>query len=273
MSKLRAVDWAGSILTLVWAVLFLVGLSWAGTQYAWSSAAVLVPLIVGLALLVVFLFVETHVSLPIIPLYIFKSPTISASMASTFFSGIAFYSTLYYLPQYLQVVNGDSPIQSGVLTLPLAAVQTTTAFIAGYITSKTGDYWYNLIIGFGIWTIGLGLMTTLSTTTSKANFVGFQIVVAIGAGQTFQTSLLAIQAGVSRKDMAAATGTRNFMRMLGGTVGLAACGSIVNNVVRNRLESMGLDQAAVQLVLKDPTRNGGWLGSVDLEVVREAYGE
>lgn len=272
MSKLRAVDWIGSLLTLVWTVLFLIGLSWAGSQYSWSSPAVLVPLILGLALLGLFLFVETHVRLPVIPLYIFKSPTVSASMASTFFSGVAFYCTLYYLPTYLQVVNGDSPIRSGILTLPLAATQTCTAFIAGYITSKTGDYWYNLVIGFGIWTIGLGLMTTLSTTTSQANFVGFQIVVAIGAGQTFQTSLLAIQAAVERKDMAAATGTRNFARMLGGTVGLAACGSIVNNVVRSKLGELGLSEAVVQLVLKDPTIKGGWSGQVNLEVVREAYG-
>lgn len=189
LSKLRAVDWIGSILTLLWATLILIGLSWAGTQYAWSSPAVLVPIILGFALLAIFLFVETHVALPIIPLYIFKSSTVSASMASTFFSGAAFFSLLYYLPTYLQVVHGVSPIRSGILTLPLATTQTALAFVAGFIASKTGDYWYNLVFGFAIWTIGLGLMSTISTTTSEAKFIGFEIITAIGAGQTFQVGL------------------------------------------------------------------------------------
>jgi MFS family permease len=273
MTKLRAIDWAGSILTLAWAVLFLIGLSWAGTQYSWSSPAVLVPIILGLALLGLFLWVETHVALPVIPLYIFKSPTVSASMASTLFSGLAFYCTLYYLPTYLQIVHGTSPIRSGILTLPLAATQTITAFIAGYITSRTGDYYYSLVSGFAIWTVGLGLLTTLSTTTSEAMFVGYQIIVAIGAGQTFQTSLLAIQAAVERKDMAAATGTRNFMRMLGGTVGLAACGSILNNLVRSDLGRAGVSEGLVQRILKDPTVKGDWTGELDINIVREAYGQ
>jgi hypothetical protein len=273
ITKLRAVDWFGSILTLVWAVTFLIGLSWAGTQYAWTSAAVLVPLILGLALLGLFLFVETRVHLPIVPLYIFKSPTVSATAVSTFFSGAAFFSVLYYLPTYLQVVHGDSPIQSGINTLPLATTQTVIAFVAGYIASKTGDYYYNLCFGFAIWTIGLGLMSTISTTTPQANFIGYQIVVAIGAGQTFQTSLLAIQAAVERKDMAAAVGMRNFMRLLGGTVGLAACSAVSNNIVRAHLSAVGVGEAVVQRVLKDPTVAGDWSGDIDLDTVREAYGE
>ena len=49
----------------------------------------------------------------------------------------------------------------------------------------------------------------------------------IGAGQTFQTSLIAIQASVKRSEMAVATGSRNFLRMLGRTVALAACAAIL----------------------------------------------
>ena len=55
----------------------------------------------------------------------------------------------------------------------------------------------------------------------------------IGSGQTFQTSLIAIQASVKRHEMAVATGTRNFLRLLGGTIALAACAAILNNTVRS----------------------------------------
>lgn len=54
--------------------------------------------------------------------------TVAASMATTFCNGAAFYATLYYLPQYFQVVRGDSPIRSGVNMLPLTFVQVFFSF-------------------------------------------------------------------------------------------------------------------------------------------------
>ncbi len=274
MSKLRKLDWYGSILTLAWAVLVLLALSWGGTQYSWSSAPVLVPLLIGIALLGAFLIVEAKlVPLPLIPIYIFRNGTVASAMATTFFSGCSFYATLYYLPTYFQVVLGVSAIRSGVLLLPLVIVQTVFAFTSGILVSKTGDYKTNLYIGFAIWTIGLGLLTTLSPTTSVAKLVGYQIIVGVGAGQTFQTSLIAIQAAVDRKDMATATGTRNFLRMLGGTIALAVCSTIINNTVRSQLESVGLGEQ-VSIVLADPTQ----IYEMDLTPAQQmdvvqAYGE
>jgi cyanate permease len=61
-------------------------------------------------------------------------------MVATILSGICFYTNLYYLPQYFQVVWGASAIRSGVLLLPLILVQTVTSFTSGMIVSKTGDY-------------------------------------------------------------------------------------------------------------------------------------
>ena len=140
MEKLRKLDWYGSILTLAWAVLVLVALSWAGTQYPWDSAGVLAPLIIGFALLAVFIYVEAKlVALPLVPLRIFKKAHTTAAMLTTLLNGAAFYGTLFYLPQYFQVVHGDSAIRSGVMLLPLVLVQTCTSFTTGYIQSKTGE--------------------------------------------------------------------------------------------------------------------------------------
>lgn len=128
-SKLRKLDYYGSILTLAWAVPFLIALSWGGTMYSWSSAAVLAPLIIGILLGFVFILVEMKlVDLPLIPMYIFRNMTVAASMATTFCNGAAFYATLYYLPQYFQVVRGESPIQSAVDMLPLTFVQVFCSF-------------------------------------------------------------------------------------------------------------------------------------------------
>ncbi|WVF70528.1 hypothetical protein IAT40_005319 [Kwoniella sp. CBS 6097] len=251
--KLKKLDYYGSLLTLAWASLILIALSWGGSQYAWDSAAVLAPLIIGLAILGVFLFVEAKVvSLPLVPMRVFKDPSVAACFVTTLFNGMAFYATLYYLPQYFQVVRGDSAIRSGVLTLPLMLVQTATALIAGIVQSKTGDYWWNLVLGFSIWTIGLGLLSSIGATTGEAKLAIYQVITGIGAGQTFQTSLVAIQAGVDRKDMATATGIRNFIRMLGGTISLAAGSAIINNRVKALLKNV-ISENVLDRVLSDPT--------------------
>ncbi|ODO07242.1 tetracycline efflux protein [Cryptococcus wingfieldii CBS 7118] len=252
--KIKKLDFWGSLLTLAWAVPFLIALSWAGARYSWDSAPVLAPLLIGLALLGVFIFVEAKlISLPLVPMHIFNNRSTAANYFTTFMNGLSFYATLYYLPQYFQVVRGDSAIRSGVLTLPLMLVQTVSSFASGILVSKTGDYWWNLVTGFSIWTVGLGLLSSIGTDTSIAKLCGYQVIVGFGAGQTFQTSLVAIQASVERKDMATATGLRNFLRMLGGTIALAACTSIVNNSVKKNLQGV-LGDAQYQIILNDPTQ-------------------
>lgn len=128
--KLKKIDYYGAVLTLVWAMLVLLALSWAGTTYSWTSAAVLAPLIIGLLLAAFWVFMEAKlIPLPLAPMYIFKNQTVSASMATTFGNGVGFFVTLYYLPQYLQVVRGETPIQAAVDMLPLTFVQVFFVFL------------------------------------------------------------------------------------------------------------------------------------------------
>lgn len=88
------------------------------------------PLVIGIVLLGVFIWVEAKfVTLPLVPMYIFRNMTVAASMFTTFCNGMAFYTTLYYLPQYFQVVRGESPIHSGVDMLPLTFVQVFCSFL------------------------------------------------------------------------------------------------------------------------------------------------
>lgn len=98
------------------------------------------------------------------------------------------------MPQYFQIVKGVSPIRSGILLLPLivpqvhdsiasiylcladSCAQTICSFIAGFIASKTGEYKYQILNGYAIWTIGLGLLCSLNVTTSVAKIVVFLLL-------------------------------------------------------------------------------------------------
>ncbi|KAL1887408.1 hypothetical protein Sste5346_010249 [Sporothrix stenoceras] len=251
--KLAKIDYVGCFFMFTSAILILLALSWGGTAYAWSSAGSIAPLVIGAVLAVVFIIVEIKFSkLPLIPMHIFKIKTVAGANIGAFFTGFMFYCNLFYLPQFYQVVRGASPIRSGILLLPLVLVQTVTSFTAGALVSKTGNYQLNLWVGFAIWTIALGLLSTVSPGISDAKLVGYQILNGIGAGQTFQTSLIAIQASVKRSEMAVATSTRNFLRLLGGTIALAACAAILNNTTKNELAGV-VPSDVIDQIISDPT--------------------
>lgn len=109
------------------------------------------------------------------------------------------------------------------LTLETAAVST----LSGLIISWTNRYRELILSGWAIWTIGLGLITTLDANSSVAKQIGYSLLVGLGVGQTFQPSLVAIQGAVQRKEMAVITSVRMFVRNFGGTIGLAITGTVV----------------------------------------------
>lgn len=102
-------------------------------------------------------------------------------------SGATILVQLYYLPSFFQVVRGDSPIRSGVLIIPQLVTTTVFVFISGQIVSRTGEYKPSICVGYALWTVGLGLLSTLDENSSTAAIVGYQLLNGIGQGQTLQT--------------------------------------------------------------------------------------
>lgn len=97
----------------------------------------------------------------------------------------------------------------------------------------------------------MGLFSTLDGA-SLGKEIGFGLLAGFGLGNTLQPSLIAVQAGVERRHMAIVTSFRNFVRNLGGTLGLAISGTIINNAVRTALIPYGLSKAAIQLLVNSP---------------------
>ncbi|OCH93462.1 MFS general substrate transporter [Obba rivulosa] len=255
--KLVAVDYLGALLTLAGCTLVLLPLIWGGVTFPWTSAIVLVPLFSGLVVVSLFCLWEWKgARLPIVPMYIFKHVTVTGVYITMFINGVIFYSSLFYLPQFFQVALGYSPIRSGVFLLPVLVSQTLASFISGQIISRTGRYRNIIHSGFTIWAVGCGCLSTVTATTSHGLLVFFMLIAGVGAGQTLQTTTVAAQASVSRKDMSVVTAVRNFIRLLGGTFALAIDASIINNSLRHSMTSLGLPPSAVNAIVDDPTLLG-----------------
>ncbi|TFK50126.1 MFS general substrate transporter [Heliocybe sulcata] len=253
-SKLLKIDYVGSGLTILSSILLLIALTWGGVTYSWTSAPVLVPLFLGVATLAVFILWEArYAKIPIVPVHIFRYRTVNGVYISTLLNGMTFFAVLYYIPQFLQLVHGDSPMRSSLLLLPFLCPIALVVAIGGQITARTGSYRPMVILGYTLWTVGQGLQTMINQHSSTAMIVGPLLLSGCASGLTFQTSLIACQAAVPRRDMAVVTGVRMFVRLFGSTITLAICATIINNTLRAALQTLSLSADQISAILNDPT--------------------
>ncbi|TFY63560.1 hypothetical protein EVG20_g6268 [Dentipellis fragilis] len=248
--KLLAVDYVGAALTLCGCTLIMLPLIWGGITFPWSSAVVLASLLTGVFLVAVFCVWEWKgARLPIVPMYIFKHVTVTGVYITMFVNGFIFNSSLYYLPQFFQVALGYSPIRSGVFLLPVLVSQTLASFVSGVIVSRTGRYRTIIYVGFAVWTVGCGLLSTVNASTKKAIPVVYMLLAGVGAGQCLSVHGLDPPNDNSRsagKRLAPRHGSRN-----------RGAKPIIyahrNNSLRSKMVSLGLAKSTIDAIISDPT--------------------
>ncbi|KAJ6606728.1 MFS general substrate transporter [Mycena sp. CBHHK59/15] len=253
-SKLLAVDYVGTLLTLVGCTLFILPLIWGGVTFPWTSPMVLAPLLSAFVVVAIFCLWEWRgARLPIVPMYIFKYSTVTGVFIGMFINGFVFFSTLYYLPQFFQVALGYDPLHAGLFLIPFLVTQVFSSWGCGMLVSHTGHYRMIINSGFAVWSIACGLISTIRPRSPKPLLVVYMILAGVGAGQV-QTSTVAVQASVPRRDMAVVTAMRNFIRLLGGTLSLAVAATLLNNDLRTAMAALNLPPSQISQIIDDPVR-------------------
>jgi EmrB/QacA subfamily drug resistance transporter len=220
------VDYAGAALLASGLGCLLLVTVWGGRQYAWNSAEVLGLGAGAVVLLGSFLAQERRAAEPILPLRLFRDPVFSVASAALFLAGCAFFSVIVFMPLFLQLGAGASPVESGLLLLPLLLSATASTALSGRIISRTGRYKVFPVAGLGLMTVGLLLLSTLSAGTSLPVCSLMLAVFGIGFGMFSQVLVVAVQNAADRRDIGIATASTNLFRALGGSVGVALFGSI-----------------------------------------------
>ena len=189
---------------------------------------------------------------PGLPDYFCQNPTSAALQASSFLLGSAYYILLFMIPQFLQTVQGFSAVRASLLLLPFVLMVTIVVESSGLIISKWGRYREFIISGFATWAAGCGSLTSLRADAHIGKIVGFLLLCGIGAGLVVQTTVIALMAVCKdRKEVSVALSTRNYLRLLGGSIFLAVATTIVNNGFRSRLNGI-IEPSVLQLILDDP---------------------
>jgi EmrB/QacA subfamily drug resistance transporter len=229
------IDYLGTVLLAGSATSLVLLTSLGGTTYAWGSAPIFIFGAAAVVLGAGFVWAESRAAEPVIPLRLFRNRVFSASSGVGFVVGFAMFGSIAYLPQYMQIVKGDSPTVSGLRLLPLMVGLLTTSIISGRLVTRWGRYRVFPIVGTAVMTLGLYLLSHLGVTTNYWLISLYMLVLGAGIGLSLQVLVVAVQNAVSYTDLGAATGGATFFRSIGGSFGTAIFGAVFANVLAGNL--------------------------------------
>ena len=234
-----SIDYLGASVFVVAIVPILIGLT--NKQFGeWTDPAVGGLIALGLLISALFVWIESLVREPIVPLGLFRNRTFTVSVVASFLASFGFFATIVFLPRWFQVVRGASATESGYQTLPLLAGLIASSIIAGQLTSRTGRYKTLMFGSLALLTVGLFTLSSLRADTPAPLLWVWMFVTGLGIGPSFAILTLVVQNAVPFSALGAATSNLTFFRQVGGTVGLAIAGTIFGTTLR--------DQLPVQLV-------------------------
>ncbi|KAI1770464.1 putative MFS multidrug transporter [Hypoxylon cercidicola] len=242
MKSLKTMDVVGAFLSLAWAILLIFALQEGGKEYEWNSGVIIGTLVSGIAMLIVFATWEWWVyhysnTDGLFPVGLLKRSVVVLLFLNLLLLGFTFYVPVIQIPQRFQYVNSQTATRAGILLLPLTLVSPTTALVAGSLVGRHRFWAPGLaILGGCLNLLGITLMSTLpiDNNVPGAQF-GYQVIIGMSLGLMTPTLLYLLKVEVPEKDMAGAMGVGNMGRTLGGCIGLAICGSILQSKLNGEL--------------------------------------
>jgi EmrB/QacA subfamily drug resistance transporter len=243
----RSIDWVGAALLALSSTSLLLGLVWGGRQYPWSSGHVVGSLVAAVIVFALFLVYERRVPETILPFGLIRNRIVAASLICMTLVGMAMFGTISYVPLFVQGVIGTSATSSGVVLTPLMLGAVTASFLSGQWVSRSGRTRPNALVGPIVLTAGLVLLWRMNVHTTNGQAARDMVLTGIGLGLMMQIFVLAVQNAVPRAAIGSATAMTQFARSIGGTLGVALMGVIVNqglpsgaqNEVVHRLSAPG----------------------------------
>ena len=225
-----------------------------GNDAGWDSPEVLVPLVAGALLLVAFVLWESRTSAPLLPLRLFRdrSFTVANLVGVTFSFGI--FGAIFILIQFLQVVQGHTPLEAGVMTMPWTLAPMVVAPLTGLFASRTGTR-LPIVAGLVLLAVAMGwIALTLSATLAYSAMWPPFLLAGIGMGLVFAPSSTAVLANMRPADHAKASGANSTLREIGVALGVAVLTAVFTGA-GGTLTPTGYVDAAIPAV---------WVGAAAL---------
>jgi EmrB/QacA subfamily drug resistance transporter len=225
----RNIDYIGAAVFAAAIAPFLIGLTnKSGPPVRdWTDPVVGGLMLLGLALAVLFIWIESRVEEPIVPLGLFRIRAVSISVLATFLVGFGFFGAIIFLPRWLQTVGDASATESGFNLLPLVGGMIVAAISAGQIVARTHRYKVMMVASLALLAFALFLMTNLRADTDRPILWLWMVLAGIGIGPSLAVFTLVVQNAVAPQQIGAATSSVSFFQQIGGTIGLTIAGTVM----------------------------------------------
>ena len=240
------IDYAGAALLALALVCIVIITSLGGALTREAPVSMFAISLLGIVSLGAFIYVETKVSDPLLPLSLFANRAFALAAAIGFIVGMALFGSITLMPVYLQVVKGLDPTSAGLHLTPMMMGVFASSITSGQIISRIGRYKIFPIMGTGLMTIALALLSQITLETSASTASVYMLVLGLGLGMVMQILVMAVQNAVAYEQLGVATSGTTLFRSIGGAVGAALFGGIFAYTLQGKID-VTLPEAAAQL--------------------------
>lgn len=215
----------------------------------------------GLLAFALFLYAETIVPDPLLPLTLFKERAFAIATSVGFIVGMALFGSITLMPVYLQVVQGLDPTSAGLHMTPMMLGVFVSSVTSGQIISRIGRYKMFPVLGTGLMTLGLVLLSRITLETSAETASVYMLCLGLGLGMVMQILVMSVQNAVAYEQLGVATSGTTLFRSIGGSVGAAMFGGIFSYTLQRKLSASAPQLAEIAndpgaiATLTDPLRS------------------
>ncbi|WP_091101821.1 MFS transporter [Nonomuraea pusilla] len=229
------IDYPGAALVAAASVLLLLVVEWGGGTYAWGS-----PVMLGLVALDVLLFAAFAVrqltaAEPVMPLTLFRDPTLRVALPLQFLTGFGMAGGLLYTVIYLQAALGIAATESGLYLVPMAAGMVLSGAVSGVLIARGAAPKPFLVAGTALMAGAMALMGLLRSGTSPWTLRLDLLLLGAGLGLVLGIVIMLVQNAAPPERLGVATTAVRFVQVLGSALGTAVFGVVLTRVTEARL--------------------------------------
>ncbi|KAI8137730.1 major facilitator superfamily domain-containing protein, partial [Fennellomyces sp. T-0311] len=264
-SKMKRIDYIGSLLLLAAVTSFLLAIRFGGQTFPWKSSIVITLFILSGVFVAMLTVVEVKFAKePLLPPRLFTNRTVVSLLLVTMLLGISNFVVIYYLLLYFQGVHGDSAMWSGIYILPMDISIDIFVIIFGFWASKYDTY-RSLIVGsMSLLTLSVELFNLFSEETSWSMILGITVIGGIGKFQKIPTLVIVYLFRLSIPIMAAwfhgfhkitavAIGLQRTIQIIGASIGISVAPTAFNSMLETNL-SKTIPLEYSEMVIQSPPR-------------------
>ena len=205
-----------------------------GPERGWLTTPILASLLVGAALLVMFVVWEVRTANPMLDVRLFRNRSFAVGSGTITLQYFALYGLFFIFAQYLELAKGYAPLKTAVAQLPIGLLMMVGAPMSARMVARFGP---RAVVGSGLLftATGLGVLATAKPGTAIWVLVGAEILIGLGIGQTTAPSTTLIMSAVRTSKSGVGSAVNDVSRELGGALGIAVLGSVLNQAYRGKI--------------------------------------